>query len=86
MSRSRGPRWIGVLLLVLLALVAIGWWLSDRLEDTRPPVEVSVEAADAAEEKLERLRADNEEVQLSGVELSSTLPLPRPGLGRGWCG
>jgi CheY-like chemotaxis protein len=69
-SRSR-PRWIGVLLLVVLALLALGWWLSDRAERERIPVEVSVEAADEAERKLTRLREQNEEVQLSGVELSS---------------
>jgi hypothetical protein len=69
-SRSR-PRWIGILLLVLLALVALGWWLSDRAERDRIPVEVSMEAADAAERKIARLRDDGEEVQLSGVELSS---------------
>jgi hypothetical protein len=69
-SRSR-PRWIGVLLLVVLALLALGWWLSDRAEGDRIPVEVSVEAAEEAERKLARVRDDNEEVQLSGVELSS---------------
>jgi hypothetical protein len=69
-SRSR-PVWIGVLLLVLLALLAIGWWLSDRADGGRVPVEVSVEAADEAERKLTRVREDGEEVRLSGVELSS---------------
>lgn len=69
-SRSR-PRWIGVLLLVVLALLAVGWWLSDRVDRERIPVEVSVEAADEAERKIERVRSEGEEVQLSGVELSS---------------
>lgn len=71
MNRSRGPRWIGLLLLLLLALLALGWWISDRMDRDRAPVEVSVEAAEAAERKIERLRSDGEEVRLSGVELSS---------------
>jgi hypothetical protein len=69
-SRSR-PGWIGVVLLVVLALLAVGWWLSDRVDRHRVPVEVSLEAAEEAERKIERLRSNGEEVQLSGVELSS---------------
>jgi hypothetical protein len=73
MSDSRRPRWIGVLLLALLVLLALGWWLSDRLEraNDRAPTEVSIEAADEAERKLERVRTDREEVRLSPIELSS---------------
>jgi hypothetical protein len=69
-SRSR-PGWIGVVLLIVLALLALGWWLSDRAERHRVPVEVSIEAAEAAERKIDRLRSNGEEVQLTGVELSS---------------
>jgi hypothetical protein len=69
-SRSR-PGWIGVVLLAVLALLALGWWLSDRAERHRVPVEVSEEAAEAAERKIDRLRSNGEEVQLTGVELSS---------------
>ena len=71
MNRSRGPRWIGLLLVGLLVLVGLGWCISDRLERGAVPVEVSPEAAASAEEKLERLRSEGEEVRLSGVELSS---------------
>jgi hypothetical protein len=69
-SKSR-PRWIGVMILLLLVLLAFGWWLSDRVDRGRVPVEVSVEAAESAERKIERLRTHGEEAQLSGVELSS---------------
>jgi hypothetical protein len=69
-SRSR-PGWIGVVLLIVLALLALGWWLSDRAERHRVPVEVAIEAAEAAERKIDRLRSNGEEVQLTGVELSS---------------
>jgi hypothetical protein len=71
MNRSRGPRWIGLLLVALLGLVALGWCVSDRMDRDRVPVEVSPEAAERAERKLERLRENGEEVRLSGVELSS---------------
>jgi hypothetical protein len=62
---------VGVLALVLL--VAGGWMMRDRLlgRGDTAHVEVSPEAAAAAEEKLRRLTENGEEVRLTGVEFTS---------------
>lgn len=67
-----------LILLVLLALLAGGLWFFRGLIPgpwQRQPVmtEVSPEAADAAERKLERLRQTGDTVHLSGVEFTSYL-------------
>lgn len=66
---------IGTLLVVLLLLGGAAWWFRDYLPlgGREQPVEVSPEAARAAEEKLEKMRTDGHPVRLSSVELSSLL-------------
>lgn len=69
-------------LLMLLVLASAGWWLRDEirglLAGAPEPVEVSPEAADAAQEKLRRLTEHGEEARLSEVELSSLLRYRSP--------
>ena len=75
MTGSRRSRVIpGVLVLLLLA--GAGWWMLRGRQSE--PVEVSEEAAAAAEGKLERLRAEGEPARLSEVELSSLLRFRSP--------
>ena len=82
MARRGGGCLGGLLLLVLLAGAA--WYFRDRLPGPwakpAPPMEVSEEAADSAQAKLERLRAQREEVRLSDVEFTSLLRYRMQGL------
>lgn len=82
MARRGGGCLGGLLLLVLLA--GVGWYFRDRLPGPwakpAPPLEVSQEAADSAQAKLERLRARGEEVRLSDVEFTSLLRYRMQGL------
>lgn len=60
----------------VVAVVAVGAWYFRGLISgpwNRAPVytDISEEAADAAEEKLARLRADGDTVRMSGVEFTS---------------
>ena len=69
-------------LLVLALLAAGGWWLRGPIAGLLgiggDPVEVSPEAAAAAEEKIQRLREGGEPATLSEVELSSLLRYRSP--------
>lgn len=73
-KRGRGIAAGSVVL--LLALLAAGWWfrhdIVGALLGPPEPVEVSPEVADAAEAKLRRLE-QGEEARLSSIELSSLL-------------
>lgn len=66
-----------VALLVVLVLAGAAWLgrgtLFELFSDAPAPVEVSPQAAAAAEAKLERLRSDQEEVSLTEVEVTSLL-------------
>jgi hypothetical protein len=75
MTRRRRGIAVGSVVL-LLALLVAGWWFRDdivgALLGQPEPVEVSPEAADAAEAKLRGLE-DGQEARLSSIELSSLL-------------
>jgi hypothetical protein len=81
MSRSRGGTLLGVLAILLL-LAGAGWWFrGDILRlvgGEREPVEVSPEAAAAAERKLELLRSEGDTARLSSIEASSLLRYRAP--------
>ena len=66
---------LGTLLVGLLLLGGLGWYFRDSIPffATEASVEVSEEAALAAEEKIARMREDGEPARLSSVELSSLL-------------
>lgn len=66
---------VTTLLLVLLLAGGAAWWFRDSLPffDRAEHTEVSPEAAEVAEGKLARMRADGEPARLSSVELSSLL-------------
>lgn len=80
MTRRRRGIALGAVV-VLLALLAGGWWYRDEIVGAllgQPElVEVSPEAADAAEAKLRALE-DGEEARLSEIELSSLLRYRSP--------
>ena len=80
MSRSNGGTLAGLVLVV--ALLGAGWYFREPLLALvgrgNDPVEVSPEAADAAEEKLLRLRSGGEVARLSSVEASSLLRFRTP--------
>jgi hypothetical protein len=77
-ERSRGVG-VVVALVVLVALLAVGYLFRDRLlGGTHEPTEASPEVAAAAEAKLQQLRAGGDSVRLSGVEITSLLRYRAP--------
>lgn len=76
MVKKRGRAALVALLVLAAGLGGLAWWL--RGGEEAEPVEISPEAAEVAEEKLERLRTEGEEVALSAVELSSLLRYRAP--------
>ena len=80
MRRGNGAAFgVGIL---LLALIAGGWWFRDDLAELlgreSEPTEVSPEAAAAAEAKLAGLKEGGEPVRLSQIEVSSRLRFRSP--------
>lgn len=69
-----------VILFFLLIAGGLAWWFHDSLPFPRgeESAEISLEAAEIAEGKLERMREDGEPVRLSSVELSSLLRFRSP--------
>lgn len=82
MAKRRGTGVLPAVLVLVLAIGALGWWFRGDLlswwQGDPAPTEVSEEAAVVAEQKLERLRADRDTVSLSAVELSSLLRFRAP--------
>jgi len=66
---------LATLLVGLLLLGGLGWYFRDSLPffDAPASVEVSEDAAVAAEEKIAQMREDGQPARLSSVELSSLL-------------
>jgi hypothetical protein len=70
---------VGVALVVLAGLLALGYVYRDRLlGGGSEPTEASPEVAAAAQAKLEQLRAGGDSVRLSGVEITSLLRYRAP--------
>lgn len=82
MAKRGGAGVLGLVLLLLVGLGALGWWMRGDLwrlwEGRTAPTEVSPEAAELAVGKLERLRGGGDTVSLSAVELSSLLRFRAP--------
>lgn len=82
MAKRRKIGVLGIVLLLVVGMGALGWWLRDDLwrlwQGDAVPTEVSPEAADLAERKLERLRTQGEAITLSATELSSLLRYRAP--------
>lgn len=84
MARGRTAGCLGGLLLLLVVAGAAAWlYGGDLLRRVGPgasPVEVSLEAAESAELKLDRLRADGDTAVLTEVELASLIRYRAAGL------
>jgi hypothetical protein len=85
MTRRRSATAL-VLVFLILAVLAAAWLFRDRIAfglAGSDPVEVSPEAAEAAQAKLTRLLEDGAEARLSETEVTSLLRYGAPGFAGG---